>query len=94
MSQASRLLGEMADLAELTTTIGSARSIDYYLDHGLPIPENMLPGRVIERLSPEKRELLKNLKSDDIADHLMAVQRYYDKTRTKWIRIKYEKRFS
>lgn len=58
-----RLLQELAERASLERTIFLP---ERYMDMGKDIPEKFLPGRFLMKLSPEKREILSQLKSDDI----------------------------
>jgi len=41
------------------------RVVEACLREGKPIPENCLPGRLLETLTSEEREILKGLTSDD-----------------------------
>ena len=52
--------GNMHD-AMLTLNFGplsSSPGIKYYIDRGLEIPDRLLPGRALMRMSPEYREKL------------------------------------
>lgn len=40
-------------------------SAQEYVRRGLPIPDHLLPGRAIQRLSPERRAILADLRPDD-----------------------------
>lgn len=65
--EAIKLLNELASQAALeplvcATLRGTAIHIAYA---GREIPDRLLPGRFVMRLSPEQRGLLSELKSDD-----------------------------
>ncbi len=62
-----QLMQELVEKAEFQR---SHRRPERYMHLGKDIPDEFLPGRFIAKLSPEKREILVQLKSDDIKDCL------------------------
>ena len=45
--------------------------IRYYQRNGLPLPDRMKPGALLERLSPEDREALSRLTSETVKRHAL-----------------------
>jgi hypothetical protein len=66
----SDLLQKIAKDAALIPLLSSSlryqNSRDYVM-RGLPIPDRLLPGRMIQNMSEESRKLLRELTSDDAA---------------------------
>lgn len=69
MTSPRRLIIELAEKASWERLFSNNES---YLRRchyeGKVIPDELLPGRFIMKLPEEKRDILKNLKSDDIKD--------------------------
>ena len=72
-SRAVRAFHELRDKAGMDSIIRAYPNdvrIRHCLESGEPIPDDLLPGRFLDRLDPEGREDIKSLRADLIQDRL------------------------
>lgn len=73
------LIEHHAYVAASSLMISSKPSVQWYVERGKEIPEYQLPGRYIQRLSVEQRQILSQLKSEDMFPPDLSIIRYMDK---------------